>query len=265
MLLTCKKRRPRLWILVKQARRLGCQARDHSRHCAHPRILNAPSCPLSNWITCVVWGSRNTAESPTAIHRAQRVLGFGLITPAHRKPPWAGYQQSLRLFTKLLAAHPLAGICRPRNLSAAESIKHAEQVGTVLSIRGHSAGSYAGMVWEGILAKFPNIEGTTVLAAIALPPSFLTQPTRSAQRQLHLIHHAWVCVWTPSKPDLHLLKQQGLKITLSASLVGEHTWAARSIIIHTGRRWNSLRDDMTLRPLNKYPVSCLVKYMHKAL
>lgn len=151
------------------------------------------------------------------------------------------------------------------NLSAAESIKHAEQVGTVLSIRGHSAGSYAGMVWEGILAKFPNIEGTTVLAAIALPPSFLTQPTRSAQRQLHLIHHAWVCVWTPSKPDLHLLKQQGLKITLSASLVGEHTWAARSIIIHTGRRWNSLRDDMTLRPLNKYPVSCLVKYMHKAL
>ena len=151
------------------------------------------------------------------IQRAQRVLEFGLVTPAHRKPPWVGYQQSLRLFTKLLASHPLAGICRPPNLSVAECVKYAEQIGTVLSIRGHSAGSYAGMVWEGILSEFPNIEGVTVLAAIAFPPSFLTRPTRSAQRKLHLIHHEddRLCAWTPSKADLHLLKQQGFKITLT--------------------------------------------------
>ena len=55
------------------------------------------------------------------IHRALRVLQFGPITPAHRKPPWTGYKQSLRLFTQLLAAHPLTGICRPPNLTTAEA------------------------------------------------------------------------------------------------------------------------------------------------
>ena len=105
------------------------------------------------------------------IHRALRVLQFGPITPAHRKPPWTGYKQSLRLFTQLLAAHPLTGICRPPNLTTAEDNRLAEQVGVGLSIRGHSAGSYAGMVWEEILAEFPNFLGTTVLAAVAFPPS----------------------------------------------------------------------------------------------
>ena len=105
------------------------------------------------------------------IHRALRVLKFGPITPAHRKPPWTGYKQSLRLFTQLLAAHPLTGICRPPNLTTAEDNRLAEQVGVGLSIRGHSAGSYAGMVWEEILAEFPNFLGTTVLAAVAFPPS----------------------------------------------------------------------------------------------
>ena len=49
------------------------------------------------------------------IYRAKKVLEFGPITPAHRKPPWPGYKQSLRFFTKLLAEHPLVGICRPSN------------------------------------------------------------------------------------------------------------------------------------------------------
>ena len=61
---------------------------------------------------------------------------------------------------------PLTGICRPPNLTTAEANRLAEQIGG-LSIRGHSAGSYAGMVWEEILAKFPNFIGTTVLP----PPS----------------------------------------------------------------------------------------------
>ena len=151
------------------------------------------------------------------IQRAQRVLDFGRITPVHRKPPWIGYQQCLRLFTKLLASHPLTGICRPPNLSNAECVKHAEQIGTTLSIRGHSAGSYAGMVWERILSEFPNITGGAVLAAIAFPPYFLTRPVRSTKRKLHLIHHEddRLCVWAPSKVDLHLLKQQGFKITIT--------------------------------------------------
>ena len=41
------------------------------------------------------------------IYRAKKVLEFGPITPAHRKPPWPGYKQRMRFFTKLLAEHPL--------------------------------------------------------------------------------------------------------------------------------------------------------------
>ena len=149
------------------------------------------------------------------IHRARRVLKFGPITPAHRKPPWTGYKHSLRLFTQLLAAHPLTGICRPPNLTMMESNRLAEQVGVGLEIRGHSAGSYAGVVWEEILAEFPNFRGTTVLAAVAFPPKYMTQPKRSAKRQLHLIHHAddRLCVWNPSRVDIEQLRNFGFKIT----------------------------------------------------
>ena len=149
------------------------------------------------------------------IHRALRVLQFGPITPAHRKPPWTGYKQSLRLFTQLLAAHPLTGICRPQNLTTAEANRLAEQVGVGLSIRGHSAGSYAGMVWEEILAEFPNFIGTTVLAAVAFPPKYMTQPKRSGNRQLHLIHHAEdrLCVWNPSRADIVQLRHFEFRIT----------------------------------------------------
>ena len=133
------------------------------------------------------------------IHRAKRVLEFGPITPAHRKPPWPGYKQSLRLFTKLIAAHPLVGICRPPDSLPAESLKLAGYMGGSLYIRGHSAGSYAGMVWETILTEFPNIKGKTVLAAIAFPPSLLTRSALSYNRQVHLIHHAddRLCVYGP--------------------------------------------------------------------
>ena len=88
-------------------------------------------------------------------------------------------------------------------------------MGGSIYIRGHSAGSYAGMVWETILAEFPNIDGRTVLTAIAFPPALLTRSVLSYNRQVHLIHHAddRLCVWTPSRHDMRLLQQQRFKIT----------------------------------------------------
>ena len=86
------------------------------------------------------------------IHRARKVLEFCPITPAHRKPPWPGYKQGIRLFTKLLVAHPLVGVCLPPDTLPTESVKLAGYMVGSLHIRGHSAGSYAGMVWETILA-----------------------------------------------------------------------------------------------------------------
>ena len=84
-----------------------------------------------------------------------------------------------------------------------------------LYIRGHSAGSYAGMVWETILSEFPGVGGKTVLAAIALPPSLLTAYNLSQLREIHLIHHAddRLCVWNPSNHDIKLLRQRGFAIT----------------------------------------------------
>ena len=70
--------------------------------------------------------------------------------------------------------------------------------------------------WCGKLSwRSPNIEGRTVLAAIALPPSLLTRSTLSYNRQVHLIHHAddRLCVWTPSHQDMKLLQQQRFIIT----------------------------------------------------
>jgi hypothetical protein len=149
------------------------------------------------------------------IHRAKMVLEFGPITPAHRKPPWVGYRQGLRLFTKLISAHPLVGICRPPNTLSDEALKRSGYVGGTLYIRGHSAGSYAGMVWELILAEFPTMVGRTVLAAIALPPSLLTRAVLSGTRQVHLIHHGEdrLCVWHPTNYDMKLLQQHRFKIT----------------------------------------------------
>ena len=71
------------------------------------------------------------------------------------------------------------------------------------------------MVWETTLAEFTGIEGSTVLAAIALPPSLLTRSTLSYNRQVHLIHHAddRLCVWTPSNQDMKQLQQQRFIIT----------------------------------------------------
>ena len=71
------------------------------------------------------------------------------------------------------------------------------------------------MVWEEILAEFPNFIGTTVLAAVAFPPKYMTQPKRSGKRQLHLIHHAEdrLCVWNPSRADIVQLRNFEFRIT----------------------------------------------------
>ena len=65
----------------------------------------------------------------------------------------------MRLFTKLLVAHPLVGVCLPPDALPAEDLKLAGYMVGSLFLRGRSAGSYAGMVWETILAEFPSIEG----------------------------------------------------------------------------------------------------------
>ena len=95
----------------------------------------------------------------------------------------------LRLFTKLLVAHPLVGVCLPPEIRPVDLLRSTGYMVGALFIRGHSAGSYAGMVWETILSEFPDIEGKAVLAAIALPPSLLTTRSMSQHRQIHLIHH----------------------------------------------------------------------------
>ena len=181
-------------------------------------LIPKNTCHVPNWPPHLVPCSRSTGRPPTAGTDHQpcnETIAFLPITPAHRKPPWPGYKHGLRLFTKLLVAHPLVGVCLPPEIRPAEYLKLTGYMVGSLFIRGHSAGFYAGMVWETILAEFPDIEGKTVLAAIALPPSLLTTPRLSHKRQVHLIHHAddRLCVWTPSNQDMRMLQHQGFIIT----------------------------------------------------
>ena len=127
----------------------------------------------------------------------------------------AGVHTWSETFTKLLVAHPLVGVCLPPEIRPADYLRLTGYMIGSFNIRGHSAGSYAGMVWETILSEFPDVDGTTVLAAIALPPSLLTTYNPSQLREIHLIHHAddKLCVWNPSNHDIKLLKQRGFKIT----------------------------------------------------
>ena len=57
----------------------------------------------------------------------------------------------LRLFTKLLVAHPLVGVCLPAEIRPVDYLSLTGYMVGSLFIRDHSAGSYAGMVWETIL------------------------------------------------------------------------------------------------------------------
>ena len=140
-------------------------------------LLHLAMFPIGLHTWCHVLGVPDAPQlQAQIILRAKKVLEYCPITPAHRKPPWPGYVQGTRLFTKLLVAHPLVGVCLPPDALPAEDLKLAGYMVGSLFLRGHSAGSYAGMVWETILAEFPSIEGRTVLAAIAMPPSLLRDP-----------------------------------------------------------------------------------------
>ena len=138
-------------------------------------LLHIAMFPIGAHTWCRVLGVPDADQlQAQIISRAMKLLRFCPITPAHRKPPWPGYTHGLRLFIKLLVAHPLVGVCLPPEIRPVEYLRLTGYMVGSLFIRGHSAGSYAGMVWETILTEFPDIEGKTVLAAIALPPSLLT-------------------------------------------------------------------------------------------
>ena len=98
--------------------------------------------------------------------------------PAHRKPPWTGYKQSLRFLTQLITAHPLTGICRPPNLTTAESNRLAEQLGEAYDPRAQCR------------VRIPQLHRHNRACSRGFPFQHMTQPKRSRKRQLHLIHHA---------------------------------------------------------------------------
>ena len=179
-------------------------------------LLHIAMFPIGAHTWCRVLGMPSADQlQAQIISRAMKLLRFCPIIPAHRKPPWPGYMHGLRLFTKLLVAHPLVGVCLPPEIRPVDLLRLTGYMVGSLFIRGHSAGSYAGMVWETILSEFPDVDGKTVLAAIALPPSLLTAHSLSQLRQIHLIHHAddRLCVWNPSNHDIKLLRQRGFAIT----------------------------------------------------
>ena len=179
-------------------------------------LLHIAMFPIGAHLWCRVLGMPTVDQlQAQIISRAMKLLRFCPIVPAHRKPPWPGYMHGLRLFTKLLVSHPLVGICLPPEIRPVDLMRSTGYMVGSLYIRGHSAGSYAGMAWETILSEFPDIEGKAVLAAIALPPSLLTAYSLSQRRQIHLVHHAEdkLCVWNPSNYDIKLLKQRGFEIT----------------------------------------------------
>ena len=186
-------------------------------------LLHIAMFPIGAHIWCRVLGMPSADQlQAQIISRAMKLLHFCPIIPAHRKPPWPGYMHGLRLFTKLLVAHPLVGVCLPPEIRPVDLLRLTGYMVGSLFIRGHSAGSYAGMVWETILSEFPDVDGKTVLAAIALPPSLLTAHSLSQLRQIHLIHHAddRLCVWNPSNHDLNCSGNGALQSRISQD--GEH-------------------------------------------
>ena len=66
-------------------------------------LLHLAMFPIGLLTWCHVLGVPDAHQlQAQIIHRARKVLEFCPITPAHRKPPWPGYEQGMRLFTKLL-------------------------------------------------------------------------------------------------------------------------------------------------------------------
>ena len=90
------------------------------------KTTGAPSkAPLQAHAWCHVKGIQAHPQiQAQIIHRAPRVLKFGPITPAHRKPPWTGYKHTSS--HNCLHCTPLTGICRPPN-TMMDANRSAEQ------------------------------------------------------------------------------------------------------------------------------------------
>ena len=87
-------------------------------------LLHIAMFPIGVHTWCHVLGVPDAHQlQAQIISRAMKLLRFCPITPAHRKPPWPEYKHGLRLFTKLLVAHPLVGVCLPPEIRPAEYLK----------------------------------------------------------------------------------------------------------------------------------------------
>ena len=83
-------------------------------------LLHMAMLPIGLHAWCRVLGVQAEPQIQAQIlNRAIKLLEFCPISPAHRKPPWPGYSQCLRLFTKLIVEHPLVGACLPPDIREA--------------------------------------------------------------------------------------------------------------------------------------------------
>ena len=107
----------------------------------------------------------------------------------------------------------------------------------LLTLRGYSAGSYAGLPLLHNLRELPCIATETVLGAIACPPRLLRFKP-DANHSLHLIHCApdGLCVWYPSKERLNSLKCKYTFVEGNSS-VYEHHFGKHE---HNYRHWLDL-------------------------
>ena len=87
-------------------------------------LLHIAMFPIGAHIWCRVLGMPSTDQlQAQIISRAMKLLRFCPIIPAHRLPPWPGYMHGLRLFTKLLVAHPLVGVCLPPEIRPVDLLR----------------------------------------------------------------------------------------------------------------------------------------------
>ena len=93
-------------------------------HAQEYLLLHIAMFPIGAHFWCRVLGmpSANQLQAQI-ISRAMKLLRFCPIIPAHRKPPWPGYIHGLRLFTKLLVAHPLVGVCLPPEIRPVDLLR----------------------------------------------------------------------------------------------------------------------------------------------
>ena len=94
-------KKPTYMVLLCWKERAGTIA--GTAHTQEYLLLHLAMFPIGLHTWCHVLGVPDAHQlQAQIIHRARKVLELCPITPAHRKPPWPGYEQGMRLFTKLL-------------------------------------------------------------------------------------------------------------------------------------------------------------------